>query len=200
MQTSLRKHSALLTLAALLVMGVLAVYAASLLTATTGTLTITTYPPTPANVFIMNAQLNWGSGGEGYSEPCTVSPDQTSVTCATQPSQYNGPVLTTVYVGDQFQLMIAFGNSGTLSGTLNSITFQGSLTVQSDGQFTLQNFQPCNPNPNGCGAQPPVNLSYPITIPSTLSGGQPTQLAWTIHVDSVGSGTDAAIFTFNISG
>jgi hypothetical protein len=185
MRTNLRKHSLLLTVAAILMIGILGgVYAFSTLTATTGTITITTHTPY-SNIVIMGGGLNWNGG----NEQCPNGNQQQELDCP--PS---GP---TLYVGDTFQLMVGFGNQGNAAGTLNGITFQGSSTNPSDGMFTLMNWEPQTCSDSGC-----VQQHYPITIPAGAgqNGNPPVMLQWTIQIVGAGSGTDSASFTFNTSG
>ena len=184
------------TVAVVLLIAAMAVYAYTTLTANTGTITVTTHAPY-SNIIIMGAHLMWNGGSEDCAASSGGGGPYTTITCP--PS---GP---TVYVGDGLQLQIQFGNTGNTAGTLDSIGFNTTIgahvslgTQMNDGVLALQNYEPCFTNSTGCGANPPVLTSYPVTIPVNGQPGTPVQLGWMIN--AVGVGTDAATFTFNTSG
>lgn len=199
--TNLNKRLRILsTVAVVLLIAAFAVYAYATLTATTGTINITTRP-LASNIQLQGGQLQWlDINGNWQNEGCmTTAPD--TLTCTEGPSP-GGPVSNptqTVYVNDTFTLAVSFGNRGTENGTLNSILFQGSSSVSSDGMFSITNFTPCLQTNSG----PDCSLTYPITIPmgaGTSPTNQPINLMWTFHVDSVGVGSDSVTLTFNTSG
>ncbi len=200
MNANANKLRILSTVAVVLLIAAMGVYAYTTLTANTGTITVITHPP-HSNIIIMGANLNWPESG-GQGEDCTVSSSgiggggggpYMTITCP--PS---GP---TVYVGDNLMLSIQFGNMGNENGTLNNIGFNTTIGIPlvgppGDGVLQLQNFEPCVKYDGGGGGC--TTMSYPITIPVNGQPGTPVNMNW--QINAVGPGTDAATFTFNTSG
>ena len=181
------KRRILSTVAVILLIAAMGVYAYTTLTANTGTITVTTRPPS-TNIIIMAAHLNWNGGGEDCAASSGGSGPWQTITCP--PS---GP---TVYVGDSLQLQIQFGNTGNTAGTLNRILY--TTDSGNNNTLALHDARPCYTNSTGCGHNPPVFIDYPVTIPVNGQPHTPVQVAWII--DAVSAGSDAATFTFDTSG
>lgn len=180
------------TVAVVLLIAAMGVYAYTTLTANTGTITVTTHAPY-SNIIIMGAHLNWPESG-GQGEDCTVSSSgigqggggpYTTITCP--PS---GP---TVYVGDNLMLSIQFGNMGNVNGTLNNITY--TTNSGNNNTLALNNAEPCVTYDDGGSC---TTMAYPIIIPVNGQPGTPVNMNW--QINAVASGTDSATFTFNTSG